>query len=255
MSTPLSVVIITFNEERNIKRCIDSVLKITDDIVIWDSFSNDRTKDICEQLPVRFFQAAWEGYSTSKNKATDQARYDWVLSLDADEALSEELINAIIELQKEGMQPAAFARLTNYCGHWVRYGGWYPDIKWRIFNRKQVEWVGRIHESLQWKNQQEQQSTRLLKGDCLHYSFYHIEEHYRQAEKFVTLMAEERFKAGKKTNNLKMLGKPVVRFLRDYFLKAGFLDGKAGWQIAKVSAHAVYLREHKLKQFWKAKQS
>jgi len=250
MSTPISVVIITFNEERNIKRCIESVLKISDDIVVWDSFSTDQTRDICEKLPVRFFQATWEGYSISKNKATAQAKYDWVLSLDADEALSDKLINSIVELKHGIMRPACFARLTNYCGHWVRYGGWYPDKKWRIFNRHNVEWVGAIHETLIWKNKSEQHPPLLINGDCLHYSFYNREEHYRQAEKFITIMAEEQLKKGKKTNVFKIYLKPIVRFLRDYFFKLGFLDGQYGYTIARISAKAVYWREIKLKQLY-----
>lgn len=235
----ISVVIITYNEERNIERCIESAMKVSDDIVIWDSFSDDRTAFICSQYPVRFFQAAWEGYSISKNKANEQAKHDWILSLDADEALSELLIQSILQMVSEGLQPAAFARLTNYCGSWIHHCGWYPDAKWRIFNRKAVQWEGVIHESLQSMNN-EKVEIKFLQGDCLHYSYYTKEDHYKQAEKFVTIMAREKVEAGKTTFWWMRWLSPMSKFFQMYFVKGGILDGMAGWKVCIRSSWAAY---------------
>ena len=245
----LSVVIITFNEERNIRRCIESALQVSDDVVIWDSFSTDQTPSICEQFPVRFFQAKWEGYSISKNKANAQARHDWILSLDADEALSNELLHSIQQMKCDGWRPASFARLTNYCGSWIHHCGWYPDVKWRLFNRQQVAWEGVIHESLQWKCNSEAQPICLLQGDCLHYSYYTKEDHYRQAEKFVTIMAKEKVQSGGRTFWWMRFLSPISKFIQMYFFKWGMLDGVAGWKVCLRSAWASYKKYQLWYQF------
>jgi len=242
----LSVVIITFNEERNIQRCIESALKVTNDIVIWDSFSTDKTKEICARYPVQFFQHSWEGYSISKNKANGKARYDWILSLDADEALSDDLVQSVRSLMASGLAPAGFARLTNYCGSWIKYCGWYPDQKWRIFNRQAVEWRGLIHESLCWKSNEDSAEVIILKGDCYHYSYYSKEDHFRQADKFVRMMAEEKASQGKTTFWWMRFLSPISKFVQMYILKLGVLDGWAGWQVCVRSAWAAY----KKYQYW-----
>lgn len=245
----ISVVIITFNEERNIQRCIESALKVSDDIVIWDSFSSDQTPSICKAFPVRFFQAKWEGYSISKNKANLQAKHDWILSLDADEALSDSLIESIQKMKEKGWQPASFARLTNYCGNWIRHCGWYPDTKWRLFNRQHVHWEGVIHESLQWKKADHALDIQHLNGDCLHYSYYTKEDHYRQAEKFVTIMAQEKVSAGKRTFWMMRWLSPVSKFFQMYLIKGGILDGTAGWNVCNRSAWAAYKKYQLWYQF------
>src|SRR5688572_8770023 len=123
----LSVVIITLNEERNIGRCLQSVKGLADEVLVVDSFSTDRTADICRANGARFIERKWEGYSASKNFAASQAAHNWILSLDADEALSGELYASILKW-KAGDTPSfgAFNRLTCYCGYWVRHCGWYP---------------------------------------------------------------------------------------------------------------------------------
>ena len=137
----LSVVIITYNEERNIGRCLDSIKDIADDIVVVDSFSTDKTEEICIPYNVNFIKRSWEGYSLTKNFANKQAKHDWIFSIDADEALSEELKHSIMQAKKIGInQTYEICRLTNYCGHWIRHSGWYPDIKLRIFDRGTSDW-------------------------------------------------------------------------------------------------------------------
>jgi glycosyltransferase involved in cell wall biosynthesis len=240
----LSVVIITFNEERNIERCLASLRGIADDILVVDSFSTDKTREICERHGVTFIQKQWAGYSPTKNYANTQAKFDWVLSLDADEALSDELRTSILELKnKNEMLTCSFNRLTNYCGTWIRHCGWYPDIKLRIFDRRKTSWHGEIHEELVPGVPVE---IRHLKGDCLHYSYYSVDEHYLQAEKFSSLSAKAMFEKGKKISSAGIVLKTLSKFLRNYFLKLGFLDGKAGYTVCRVAAHETKLKYSKL---------
>jgi glycosyltransferase involved in cell wall biosynthesis len=245
----LSIIIITLNEERNIDRCLKSVKGLTDDIIVVDSFSTDNTQTICEKHGAKFVQAKWLGYSDTKNFANSIAKYDWILSLDADEALSEELKRSITDaLLKKNMKPYRINRLTNYCGSWIKHGAWYPDYKLRIFNRTQSKWQGYIHESISGIDEQ---YTEILNGDCFHYTYYTIEEHVKQTEKFSRMRAEEMFHEEKKVSFLKMIFAPCFRFFRDYFLKLGFLDGTAGYRVARISAKAVYLKYYYLRQFYK----
>ena len=245
----LSVVIITFNEEKNIGRCLESIQGISDDLVIVDSFSTDSTESISKKHNVNFISRKWEGYSNAKNFANSQAKYDWVLSLDADEALSEELKKSILKA-KEGaeLKTYKFHRLTNYCGSWIKHCGWYPDTKIRIFDRRNTKWEGIIHEKLVIDSKQE---AALLNGDCLHYSYYTIEQHHLQIEKFSTLAAQNLFEKGKKTSLLQLWFSPVIKFISDYILKLGILDGAAGFTICKISAKHTYLKYFKLSKLQK----
>jgi glycosyltransferase involved in cell wall biosynthesis len=243
---PISAVIITFNEERNIARCLESLRGIADDVVVVDSGSVDRTEEICRSYGVNFIRQAWLGYSAQKNLANGHARYDWILSVDADEALSEELKRSILELKGEGaIRVCKFARMTNYCGHWVRHGGWYPDHKIRMFDRREARWEGELHEQLQGASKGE---AVLLKGDCLHYSYYTVDDHHRQAEKFTTLSAEELFKKGSRPGVLELYLSPVWKFIIDYGFRLGFLDGSAGFRIAHISACATRMKHLKLER-------
>jgi len=242
----ISAVIITFNEEKNIERCILSLQNTVDEIIVVDSFSKDKTEEICKILNVRFIQTEWKGYSETKNFANSLAENEWVLSLDADEALSEELRNSLLEAKKSGLQGCySFNRLTNYCGTWVKYGGWYPDNKTRLFNKTEVKWIGLIHETLEFKSDQK---TTLLKGDCLHYSYYTVEEHINQTKKFSPIAAEMLHSKGKKATFIKRFISPIVKFCRDYFFKLGFLHGRKGFLICIISGYATYIKYKKLRE-------
>jgi glycosyltransferase involved in cell wall biosynthesis len=246
----LSVVIITFNEEKNIGRCIDSVKDIADEIVVLDSFSADATASVCKKHEVRFIQRKWEGYSASKNAANRMAGYDWILSLDADEALSDELKRSIGSLKQVADKPQAakFDRKTCYCGTWIRHGGWYPDTKIRMFDRRIAHWEGAIHETLIFS---EPVRVIHLRGDCLHYSYYTVEDHLAQIENFTTLASKDLFLKKRKSTPEKRWLSPVAKFITDYFFKLGFLDGRAGYRIAKLSAYATYLKYKKLNKLYK----
>jgi glycosyltransferase involved in cell wall biosynthesis len=241
----LSVVIITFNEEKNIARCLDSVKDLADEIVVVDSHSTDRTASICEKYKVKFVRHDWQGYSATKNFANAQAKNDWILSLDADEALSPELKRSMLELKPgTAMITCGFNRLTNYCGQWVKHGGWYPDAKVRLFDRRITQWVGTIHERLVFSTPQK---ILHLEGDCLHYSYYTREDHYKQLEKFTGMAAQDLYERGKRPDPVRQFLGPVAGFISNYFLKLGFLDGGAGFAIARISAYGTYLKYKKLR--------
>lgn len=245
----LSVVIITFNEEKNIGRCLQSVQGLADDIVVLDSFSSDKTEEICRQYNVRFIQSAWKGYSESKNFANEQAENDWILSLDADEALTKPLREELQQMKNSGrLQFSSFNRLTNYCGSWVKHSGWYPDIKLRLFNRKQSEWKGMIHEELSIP-----QGMRVnhINKDILHYSYYTLEDHLKQIEKFTDIAARDLFERGKNPPAYKLWINAAAKFISHYIINLGFLDGNAGYRIAKYSAYATTLKYKKARKLFK----
>lgn len=243
---PLSAIIITLNEEKNIGRCIESVKNVADEIIVVDSFSTDRTKEICTSHGIRFIQNEWKGYSAQKNFAQDLASHNFIISLDADEALSNELSESISAVKNlDVIQIYSFNRLTNYCGKWIRHGGWYPDIKTRMYDRRKSKWEGSIHERLLFPDGEK---VTLLKGDCHHYTFYTVEEHRKQVEKFTTLMAEEEFSKGRQASWLRVVFGPVVKFIRDYIIRGGFIDGKEGFLISRISAYATFLKYSKLRK-------
>ncbi|MFC2100753.1 glycosyltransferase family 2 protein [Bacteroidota bacterium] len=245
----ISAVIITFNEEKNICRCIDSLQDIADEILVVDSFSTDRTKEICEEKKIRFVQNTWEGYIEQKNFGNNLAIHDYILSIDADEALSEELRNSIAEIKRNWkFDGYEMNRLTNYCGKWIKHCGWYPDRKLRLFNKLKGKWEGyMIHEHIQLD---EESSKTLLKGDLYHYSYYNISEHMIQANHFSDIAADVLFSGGKNAGLFKLFFSPIFRFIRDYFFKLGILDGYYGFIICQLSAHAVFLKYSKLRQLW-----
>ncbi len=253
-SMQISAVIITFNEAHNIGRCLASLAGVADEIVVVDSFSTDKTKEICLSHGVKFFENPFEGYTEQKNFAAARTEFAYVLSLDADEALSEELRNSILSVKHNPAAPAdayTMHRLTMYCGRWIRYSGWYPDTKVRLYAKSKGVWFGRIiHEYIRL---QPGATTSQLKGDLLHYSFYTVEQHMTTVNKFSSLKAELLFEKGKRGSLLQLTFSPVFKFFRDYILKAGFLDGFQGFLIAANSAHGVFLKYAKLRLLHKQK--
>ena len=246
----ISVVIITLNEARNIGRCLDSVRDIADEIIVVDSFSTDRTEEICKQKGARFIQHKFEDYVKQHIYADSQATQDYLLSLDADEALSDELKKSIIDMKKD-FEAGAYTmnRMTNYCGQWIKHCGWYPDKKLRLYRKGAGEWTGiRIHESFKLNDGVK---TMHLKGDILHYCFYTISEHVAQANKFTNINALVAFEKGKSAGIIKIFFSPIVKFLRDYIFNLGFLDGFNGFLICQISANATFLKYVKLREMQK----
>jgi glycosyltransferase involved in cell wall biosynthesis len=245
-----SVVIITLNEERNIKRCLESVVDLTDDIIVMDSFSTDRTEKICKQFGVRFYQEKFRGYIDTKNEANKLAKYDYILSIDADEALSPDLKESILNISENDCKDGYIMnRLTNYCGKWIKHTDWYPDKKLRLWNRNKGKWDGiLIHEIVKMDDNS---TVGFLKGDLFHYSYYSIAEHINQTNKFTSISAEEKFKANKNTSWVKIIFSPMWKFFKSYFLRLGFMDGFYGFVVCIISAHATFLVYAKLKQLKK----
>jgi len=246
-SVKISAVIITFNEERNISRCIDSLQDVVDEILVVDSYSKDKTKQICLEKGVTFMEHAFEGHIQQKNWAKGQAKFDHVLSLDADEALSEELKDSIKQIKMQFIEDGySFNRLTNYCGKWIKHCGWYPDVKLRLWDRNKGKWTG-VNPHDKFELNQGCKSHH-LKGDLLHYSYYTIDDHLNQYNKFTTIGAAESFKRGKSISVGGILVKTIWKFVRDYFIKAGILDGYYGFVISANSAHATFTKYVKLKE-------
>jgi len=244
----ISVVIITFNEEKNIARCLDSVKGIADEVVVVDSFSSDRTEAICLEHGVRFVTHAFEGHIEQKNWAITQAKYPHVLSLDADEALDETLKQSILEAKTNWkFDGYAMNRLTNYCGSWIHHCGWYPDTKLRLWDSRKGSWQG-INPHDEYRLNVPGTTKGFLKGDILHYSYYTREDHYKQVNYFTDILAREYDKRGRKGSLLKLVLNPAAKFLGDYFLKLGFLDGHAGFTISRISAYATWLKYAKLRK-------
>ena len=245
----LSVAIITLNEERDIGRCLESVQGLADEIVVVDSFSTDKTEAICLKYGARFIQHQFEGYIEQKNFALSQTSFQYVLSLDADEALSEELKVSVLQAKSNFTADGySMNRLTNYIGTWIHHCGWYPDTKLRLFNRDKGKWGGtNPHDEFRFDGPA---TTEKLKGDILHYSYHSLEDHYRQIEHFTDIASRAYFDKGKKAPLLKLIFSPVVRFIRDYFFLLGFLDGKAGLRICYLSAGATFKKYRKLRKIY-----
>lgn len=248
----ISAVIITLNEEKNIERCLISLAGVADEVVVIDSFSTDKTEQICHSHGVRFIQQPWLGYGKQKNFAAEQAQYDFILSLDADEALSDELRGSLLSLKQSNMADAySLSRLTNYCGKWIYHCGWYPDSKIRLWRKGQAEWTTpKVHETLKLNN-----AVRVakLKGNLLHYTYYTIGEHIQVANKYTGLVAEEYAARGKKASFIKIYLNPPFCFFRDYFLRLGILDGYYGFVICIVASFSTFLKYAKLKQLLEKK--
>ncbi|MBN8701722.1 MAG: glycosyltransferase family 2 protein [Bacteroidetes bacterium] len=246
MQVQLSVVIITYNEEKNIARCIDSVLSIADDIVIVDSFSKDKTEEICKSKGVRFVQHVFEGHIQQKNYAITQAQYPYVLSLDADEALDEQLQKSIMHV-KENWEADGYAmnRLTNYCGKWIRHCGWYPDTKLRLWDSRKGSWAG-VNPHDKFELHEAKSTVRQLTGDILHYSYYTKADHFKQVNYFTDIAAKANYEKGSRATVFHLLVSPIVKFFKDYIFKLGFLDGWYGLQICIISAYATFLKYRKM---------
>jgi glycosyltransferase involved in cell wall biosynthesis len=242
----LSVVIITYNEECNIERCLASVLPVADDIVVVDSFSTDGTAALCEKMGVRFITHFFGGHIEQKNYAISQALYPHILSIDADEALSEGLTKSILQIKENWLLDGYWMnRLTNYCGKWIWHCGWYPDKKLRLWDSRKGSWTGiNPHDKFELQSNSRE---GFLKGDLLHYSYYSISEHIKQVNYFTDISSKALFENGQTTSLLQIIGAPLVKFFRDYFLKLGFLDGLSGLAIAVISAHATFLKYLKLR--------
>lgn len=244
----ISAIIITQNEERNIGRCLNSLIGIADEVVVVDSGSTDGTERICREHGALFHHHPWEGYSAQKNHAETLSTGDWTLSIDADEALSDELRQSLLLLKGRDADPDmvfCFNRLTNYCGTWIRHCGWYPDEKIRLWRRGTCRWSGIVHEEPVFCHPVRRQR---LDGDLLHYSYYSVEEHASRQITYAQLAAKKSHDGGKRFRCGDLLLRPAWTFLRNYLFKGGFLDGRTGFTVCRMAAFYTLIKYARLRE-------
>lgn len=243
----VSVVIITFNEENIIEKCILAAQKVADEVIIVDSFSTDNTKKICLKLQTKFIEQKWLGYSAQKNFGVSKAENNWILSLDADEILSDDFVQNFNQLQNlEENTVYQICRLNHYCGQWIKHGRWYPEWRNRLYNKNFAQWNGDlVHEDLELLKETKAKVFK-IKGDVFHYSMKSKTEHLEKIEIYATLSAQKLKQKDKKASFVKRYLSPISKFIIDYFFRAGFLDGKLGFQIAKLNAYETFLKYKKL---------
>lgn len=235
----ISAAIITFNEERNIARAIES-LRCCDEVVVVDSGSTDRTVEIAGKLGARVVENPWPGYAQQKNYAAVQCQHDWILSIDADEALSEALEAEIWQLKKHGPARDAYTmpRMAQYLGKWIQHSGWYPDRKIRLYDRRKAQWEGKyVHESVKPHG-----TVGELDGNLLHFTCSSLSEHLKTMDRYTTLAAEELVARGRRISWPRLVADPVWTFFRTYLFQRGFLDGVEGLAIAWMAALYNFLK-------------
>jgi glycosyltransferase involved in cell wall biosynthesis len=235
----ISAVIITYNEELFIDKCLASLEGIADEIVVVDSFSTDSTEDICKKYNVRFVKHAFEGYRDQKNFALKLATYKNILSLDADEALSDELRKSILAIKdKWDFDGYRLNRRSNYCGKWISHSEWYPDRQLRLFYSDHGAWGElNLHEKFIMSNGA---TIGRLKGDLLHWPFASQQDHIDKMKRYSVIGAQEFHKAGKKANILTPYIHFVWGFFRSYIINRGFLDGRSGFLICSLYAKSTF---------------
>jgi glycosyltransferase involved in cell wall biosynthesis len=240
-----SVAIITFNEEKNIKDCIESIIEIADEIIILDSNSTDNTKKISTKYKkVKFYNQDFKGHIEQKNDAIKLCSGEWILSLDADERASSELILEIqnIILENPKVDGYKIKRLTYHIGKFIKHSGWYPQYKYRFFKKGKAFWSGENpHDYIVLNG-----TGKKIHADIIHYSFKDLSHQVDTINKFSSIVAFTRFHKNKKFSVLVMLFKPFIKFLEIYIFKLGFLDGFQGFVIAISSSYSTFLKETKL---------
>lgn len=242
LKLPISLVIITFNEEAHIERAIRSA-PFAEDVVVVDSFSTDRTVEIAKACGARVFQEKWRGFGPQKAFAAEQAKHPWIISLDADEALSPELAAEIMECFSDLDPQAGYEvpRKSFHLGRWIGYGGWYPDYQLRVFNKDHAQWnAAGVHEKVEVK------LKKRFKTPLLHWVFDDLSDQVITNDRYSSLQAQQLYNAGKSFSYFKLVFKPLSKFLETYIWKRGFRDGLPGFIISVGAAYSVFLRFAKL---------
>ena len=249
----LSVVIVCKNGAKVIGETIKSFSGLTDDILIYDNGSTDDTKDIVRQSNARLVEGSWEGFGKTKNKANALAKYDWILSLDSDEAIDEELKENLLQQDLSDKTKVFEFKFKNFLGDkWLRYGEWGDDKHIRLFNRKKINWNDAdVHESLLLPT-----DVRVISipGYVLHKTAPDIATYEIKMENYAALNAEKYFKQQKKAGSFKMFFSATFSFIKNYFFKLGFLDGATGYHCARINARYTFLKYKRLDELWNKKQ-
>jgi glycosyltransferase involved in cell wall biosynthesis len=248
----ISVVIIAKNEAHIIANTLQSLQRVTNDIVIVDSGSTDETVAICKKYNATVIETGWDGYGINKNKGIKAAKHDWILSLDADEAIDAELQETLLQLTVTNDSAVFDIRFKNFfCNKWIRFGEWGFDWHIRLFNRNKVQWNNAaVHENLVFP---EGFTVTKLKGNILHYTVQNREEYDAKTDHYARMNAKKYVEAGKRANFFKQYFSPVFAFIQHYIFRLGFLDGKEGFIIAKTTARYTFLKYRYLKEMKKTK--
>lgn len=236
----ITAVIITYNEAENILPCIKSIQEITDEIIVVDHFSTDDTVPIAKKAGAIVFQREWKGFGNSKNHGASVASRDWILSIDADEQLSEALIHEIKQVNLTRNTLYGFRR-SNFIGDQkIRFGEWNPDIKYRLYHRAECQWNNaKVHEKLEHPAEVKK---AMLSNELLHYSYKDLSDLEKRLEHYALLSAQEINSSNNRLGYSYFLLKSVFRFIKGYFFKLGLLDGKMGYKIAYLNALSVFKR-------------
>lgn len=247
----ISGVLITFNEEEKVGAALESLAPVCNEIIVVDSFSTDRTLEICRHFTDRVVQRPWPGYREQKQFAAELARCDWVLSLDADERLSRELQSSLkVWKQEETNGPVGFylPRITFFMGRWIRHTTWYPDWQLRLFRRSAGRWIGgHVHERVAVDG-----TVGRLTGHIEHFTYSSLSEYLRQLERFSDLAARDYFERRRTVGLPRLLVYPPLVFFKNYCLKAGFLDGKPGLMVSVLAAISTFF---KLARLWELRRA
>lgn len=251
MRTPLSIVIITKNEANKIARTIQAALLVTEDVVVIDSNSTDDTVAIAQNLGANCIVQKWLGYGAQKNLGHQYAKYDWILSIDADEVLSDALIKRLNTLElSDSLEVFDIDFKTYFCNQLVRFGGWNPQHHIRLYNKSRVQWnTLEVHEQLSFPNDYRIVS---IKESILHYSYDTEEQYLQKSENYTTLFAERLFLRGKKSTWIKRNISPLFTFIKEYIFKLGVLDGALGFKIACLNMNYTRMKYVKLHNKYKA---
>jgi glycosyltransferase involved in cell wall biosynthesis len=228
----ISTVIVAKNEARKISRCIKAALQVSAEVIVIDTGSTDDTVLVSEKSGAIVYHLEWKGYGITKNLGMQFAANEWILSLDADEVMDADMIKAIKSLDlKDSTQVFELNRITNLAGKWIRHSGWYPDRIARIFHREYASWTDSpVHERLQF---QQKVTFKLLDGHLWHFSYDSLENLNSKTLLYAKLNAEKKRARGKKANIYTGNIEPWVKAFKIFFVLGGWMDGKAGWYLAR----------------------
>ncbi|HET9801669.1 MAG TPA: glycosyltransferase family 2 protein [Candidatus Acidoferrum sp.] len=239
----ISVCMITKNEEKHLSRALQSVADVADEVIVVDCGSTDRTQALARELGAKVFIRAWTNYGDQRNFAAAQAENEWIFALDADEALSNELRESLLNWKQSDPDSSVYEvpRLAQYLGGWIRHSGWYPNYQSRLYKRSETHYEGIVHESLVFRGKRGR-----LKGDLLHYTIDTFPEHEKKVEEYSTLAAQKMFEQGRRSWRAALWFATPWTFFQSFILRAGFLDGHRGALIAQMAARSVRLKFRRL---------
>ena len=239
----LSVGIITFNEEKRLERTLESVRSFANEVIIVDSGSTDKTHEIAQKFSANFFVESWKGYGLQKNSVIDKCKEDWILLIDADEVISPELKNKIIEIVNQSKDDVYEVNFTSVCfGKKIKHGGWSGSYRIRLWKKNLVK----VNENLVHEDYLTEEKIGFIKEQINHYSYLTLEDYLNRFNRYTTLGAQEYYKRGKNTGIFSIIVNPIFKFIRMYVFRLGFLDGIEGLLLAILSSNYTMVKYYKL---------